>query len=80
MGRNDQQIGPCVTHPDYRGMSIFTNVLKLIGSFYKKKCDLVWTYTTQNDIAAQKAFSRAGYEFYSNAEMSLNTKIIKITP
>lgn len=78
MGRKDQQIGPCVTHPDYRGKGVFTNVLKLIPAFYSKKCDLVWTYTTQNDIAAQKAFGKAGYGFYSDADMSLKTKIVRI--
>jgi hypothetical protein len=78
MGKNDVQIGPCVTHPDYRGKSIFTNVLKLIPAYYAKESDLVWTYTTQDDIAAQKAFAKAGYEFYSYADMSLKTKIVKI--
>lgn len=80
MGRMDQQIGPCVTHPDYRGKGIFTNVLKLIPAYYSKKCDLVWTYTTQDDIAAQRAFDKAGYVFYSYADMSLKTKIVRIIP
>lgn len=78
MGRNDQQIGPCVTHPDYRGKGIFTNVLKLIPAYYSRKSDLVWTYTTQDDIAAQKAFNNSGYEFFAYADMSLKTKIVKI--
>ncbi|MHC1775881.1 MAG: GNAT family N-acetyltransferase [Lentimicrobium sp.] len=80
MGRRDQQIGPCVTHPDYRGKGIFTNVLKLIPAYYANESDLVWTYTTQDDIAAQKAFAKAGYSFYAFADMSLKTKIVKIIP
>jgi hypothetical protein len=80
MGGKDQQIGPCVTHSDYRGKGIFTNVLKLIPQYYSKECDFVWTYTTQDDIAAQKAFDKAGYVFYSYADMSLKTKIVKIIP
>jgi len=78
MGKKDQQIGPCVTHADYRGKGIFTSVLKLIPAYYSKECDLVWTYTTQDDIAAQKAFAKAGYQFYSYAMMSLRTKIVRL--
>ncbi len=78
MGKKDQQIGPCVTHADYRGKGIFTSVLRLIPAYFTKQCDYVWTYTTQDDIAAQKAFKKAGYMFYSFAEMSLRTKIVRL--
>ncbi len=78
MGKRDQQIGPCVTHADYRGKGIFTSVLRLIPAYYSKECDLIWTYTTQDDIAAQKAFGKAGYVFCSFAEMSLKTKIVRL--
>jgi ribosomal protein S18 acetylase RimI-like enzyme len=78
MGKRDQQIGPCFTHADYRGQGIFSSVLRLIAAYYSKKCDFVWTYTTHDDVAAQKAFGKAGYKFFSFAEMSLKTKIVRL--
>ncbi|GAB1405491.1 hypothetical protein MASR1M74_26720 [Lentimicrobium sp.] len=77
MKKGDIQVGPCVTHPSYRGQGVFSRVLSLIPELYPGNNRTVWTYTTEDDIAAQKAFRNAGYSFITFAEMSLRTKIIK---
>ena len=78
MKKGDVQVGPCVTHESYRGQGIFSGVLELIPSLYPGIQNTVWTYTTEDDIAAQKAFKDAGYTFITYAEMSLRTKIVKL--
>jgi hypothetical protein len=52
-------------------------VLELIPELYFRS-ETIWTYTTEDDVAAQKAFKNAGYTFVSYAEMSLRNKIVKI--
>ena len=79
MKRGDVQIGPCVTHESYRGKGIFSKVLELIPSLYSGRKNTIWTYTTEDDIAAQKAFKNAGYSFITFANMSLRTKIVKLS-
>lgn len=71
------QVGPCVTHISYRGQGIFRRVLELIPLLYPQS-ETIWTYTTEDDVAAQKAFKNAGYKFITYAEMSLRTKIVKV--
>jgi hypothetical protein len=78
MKNNDMQIGPCATNPDYQKKGIFTDVLKLISECYANKSDSIWTYTTLTNLASQKAFERAGFHFFSYANMSLKTKIVRI--
>jgi len=78
MKNNDVQIGPCATNSEYQKRGIFTEVLKLIPSFYAYQSDAVWTYTTLTNLASQKAFAKAGYQFYSYAMMSLRTKIVRL--
>lgn len=77
MKRGDVQVGPCVTHESYRGQGVFSKVLSLIPLLYPGINNTIWTYTTEDDIAAQKAFKNAGYSFITLAEMSLRTKIVK---
>jgi hypothetical protein len=76
MKKGDVQVGPCVTHVSYRGKGIFSRVLELIPELYSRS-ETIWTYTTEDDIAAQKAFKNAGYSFTTFAEMSLRTKIVR---
>ncbi len=78
MKKGDIQVGPCVTHKSYRGQGVFTKVLELIPSLYPGRDRTIWTYTTEDDIAAQKAFKNAGYSFITFAEMSLRTKIVRL--
>lgn len=77
MNKGDLQVGPCVTHISYRGQGIFTRVLELIPLLYPQS-EIIWTYTTEDDVAAQKAFKNAGYKFVTYAEMSLSNKIVKV--
>lgn len=77
MNNRDMQVGPCVTHISYRGQGIFRRVLELIPLLYPQS-ETIWTYTTEDDVAAQKAFKNAGYKFITYAEMSLRTKIVKV--
>lgn len=78
MKKGDVQVGPCVTHESYRGKGIFSKVLSLIPLLYPGSNKTIWTYTTEDDIAAQKAFKNAGYDFITYAEMSLQTKIVRL--
>ena len=77
MKKGDVQVGPCVTHEAYRRQGIYTNVLELIPSLFPGNQHVIWTYTTEDDTAAQKAFKNAGYNFITFAEMSLRTKIVR---
>lgn len=76
MQKGDVQIGPCVTHESYRGQGVFSKVLSLVPLLYSGS-NTFWTYTTEDDIAAQKAFKNAGYVFITYADMSLRTKIVR---
>lgn len=78
MKKGDVQVGPCVTHASYRGQGVFSQVLSLIPLLYPDKNITIWTYTTEDDIAAQKAFRNAGYSFITFSEMSLRTKIVRL--
>ncbi|MHC1775882.1 MAG: hypothetical protein AB9834_10765 [Lentimicrobium sp.] len=78
MARYDKQIGPCATNENYQKRGIFTEVLKLIPTYFASKSDSIWTYTTTTNLASRKAFERAGYKFVSHAKMNLITKIITL--
>lgn len=56
----------------------FYEVLKLIVAYYTSTGDLIWTYSTKTNLASQKAFLRAEYEFASHYKMNLLTKIIRL--
>ncbi|MEA5112122.1 hypothetical protein SDC9_36049 [bioreactor metagenome] len=77
MRKGDVQVGPCVTHASFRGKGVFSKVLELVPLLYPRS-ETIWTYTTEDDIAAQKAFKNAGYSFITFAEMSLRTKIVRL--
>jgi len=78
MNKNDIHHQQAFTNPSYRGRGIFTNMLKLIPSVYKKRDRFVWVYCDVVNIASQKAIERAGYEFVSYAKMNRLTKIVKM--
>lgn len=78
MGKRDIHHQQAFTFPEYRGLGISTNMHKLIGGYFKNKCDNFWVYHDIVNGASQKVINKIGYQFVSYAKLNSKTKIIKL--
>lgn len=78
MNKNDIQIGPCATNPNYQKKGIYTQMLLLLQNIYSNKERTIWIYTNLKNTASQKAILKSGFEFFGIVKMSKLTKIIHL--
>jgi RimJ/RimL family protein N-acetyltransferase len=78
MGAYDIHHQQAFTDPMFRGLGISTNIHKLIGSYYKGKCDYFWVYHDILNAASERVVNKIGYEFVAFAKMNTRTKIVRL--
>ena len=79
MGPEDFEIGPCWTHPDYRGQGIYSVVLSRIAGDFQGKADRLFIFAENENVASLKGISRSGFKFLGSGKKSGIFGIYRIT-
>lgn len=62
LSKNDFEIGPCFTAPQYRGRGIYTNVLNYISSQEENNMANFYMIVNSKNIASIKGIENAGFK------------------
>jgi GNAT superfamily N-acetyltransferase len=68
MDKNGLHIGPCWTHPDFRGQGIYPYLLrKIVDDDYGsvERADKYYIFTSTDNISSQKGIEKAGGEIFA---------------
>ena len=68
MNKKDIEIGPCWTHPDYRGKGIYPKMLNVICNRFAKNKENAWIFCEENNHASQRGILKAGFSFVGKGE------------
>lgn len=61
MGKDDYEIGPCYTYPDFRGKGIYPKVLHQICSRMAKNNSVFYMIVDENNKPSIKGIEKAGF-------------------
>lgn len=78
MSKDDLQIGPCYTNPEYRGKGLYTHALRLIPLIFFKRTKIFWIYTTEKNAISQHVIEKAGYIFQGLMNASGFLRVLKM--
>lgn len=77
LANTDLEIGPCYTHPDYRGQGIFPYMIAFIIKKYRNHNNIM-IMVDENNISSRKAIDKVGFRKYGILKKSI-LGIYKIT-
>jgi predicted GNAT family acetyltransferase len=66
MTKEGLHIGPCWTHPDFRGQGLFPYLLQKICKDYKDKAEGFYIFTTHDNTSSQRGIKKAGGEMFAS--------------
>ncbi len=78
LGKNDYEIGPCFTYPQYRGKGIYPNVLRHICNSLGNSDTSFYMIVDDANIASVKGIEKAGFKKYGVIEVTKYTKRYKL--
>lgn len=78
MNKEDLQIGPCGTDPDYRGQGLYSKALRMIPVLFSKQTNTFWIYTTEKNVISQHIIEKTGYDFQCLVRSSGILRVLKM--
>jgi predicted GNAT family acetyltransferase len=60
MDRKGLHIGPCWTHPDFRGQGLYPYLIKKVMDDYKNAYRNFYMFTSTDNISSQRGIEKAG--------------------
>lgn len=70
MGDNDVQFTYVMTHPDYRGQGLASNMINDMILNLSERVDEFWYVTDTDNISSMRVAEKIGFDMYSEAEKS----------
>ena len=61
LNKNDYEIGPCFTYPEYRGKGVYTNVLRSICQSVGNQDTVFYMIVDESNIASIKGIEKAEF-------------------
>jgi predicted acetyltransferase len=65
MDRDGLHIGPCWTHPDFRGHGLYPYLLQKIIEDYQNNIDKIYIFASTSNIASQRGIEKAGGRLFA---------------
>jgi len=79
MGPDDFEIGPCWTHPDYRGQGLYSSVLGRIAGDLMSTVDRLFIFAEKKNEASLKGITKSGFKFFGSGKKTGFGGIYRIT-
>lgn len=70
MGPEDMEIGPCWTHPEFRGQGLFPLVLGRIADDLQGRSGRLFIFAERGNAASLKGITKSGFRFCGSGEKS----------
>lgn len=78
MKKDDLEIGPCYTYPEYRGRGLYPAVLRAICNYYKDGNVHYYMIVDSENTASIKGIEKAGFEKCGTVRVTKYTKRYKL--